>query len=129
WRRAARAPDTAGSVTPSARAAALTDPSRATSTNASSCVSVTLRSVVPVKRSLEGPWTPVPGGRTLGSGSRGRGPRQEGPDADAGAVRVRAGGQRRRRARAARAPRTRGPAHRRRPQPAADDEAAARPAR
>ncbi len=46
-RSAASAPDTAGSVTPSARAAALTDPSRATSTNASSCVSVTDTNVAP----------------------------------------------------------------------------------
>ena len=41
WRRAASAPETAGSVTPSAPAAAFTDPSRATSTNASSWVRVT----------------------------------------------------------------------------------------
>ncbi len=40
-RNAASAPDTAGSLTPSARAAAFTEPSRATSTKASSWVSVT----------------------------------------------------------------------------------------
>src|SRR6185437_15868509 len=39
-RRADRAWDTAGSLTPSAFAAAVTEPSRATSTNAFSCVSV-----------------------------------------------------------------------------------------
>jgi hypothetical protein len=39
-RRDASACDTAGSLTPSALAAAFTEPSRATSTNALSCVSV-----------------------------------------------------------------------------------------
>ena len=43
WRSAASAPDTAGSLTPSTRAAAFTDPSRATSTKASSWVSVMAR--------------------------------------------------------------------------------------
>ena len=41
WRRAANAPETAGSVTPNAPAAAFTDPRRATSTNASNWVRVT----------------------------------------------------------------------------------------
>jgi hypothetical protein len=40
WRSAANERDTAGSLTPSTSAAARTDPSRATSTNAPNCVRV-----------------------------------------------------------------------------------------
>ena len=137
------APDTAGSLTFSAWAAALTEPSRATRTNASSWVSVTAtastarrrpraRATIAPKRSLRPRLdgaahrvrsTAWPGRRaTRAVATRGptcRYPRRSSTSAPpASTTRSRCS-----------TPRTRGPADRRRAQPAADDEAPPGPAR